>query len=215
MEHSYIDKYCERDSFLHRLNARTKFLSFFLFIVLITATPPQRYVCLIAYFVIVVMLVCVSKVPVKHFAKSLIEIIPFAIFIVIFVPFFKKSSEGLVIVWNVVVKSFLSILIITLLSSTTKFHHLLAGLQKLHFPKLFIMNLSFMYRYIFVLLDEKMRIERAVASRHHGKIKNFHKVFGSVIGSLFIRTYQRSERIYSAMCSRLFDGDIKTLGDRD
>jgi cobalt/nickel transport system permease protein len=98
------------------------------------------------------------------------------------------------------------------LSSTTRFDALLKGLEKLGVPSLFIMLLSFMYRYVFVLTDEAMRMQRARDSRYCGVApKGRIKVLANIIGTLFIRTYERGEQVYKSMAGRGFDGEIKTL----
>jgi cobalt/nickel transport system permease protein len=128
----------------------------------------------------------------------------------IFIPFLKQ--DGFSIFLNVLVKSYLSCLCLILLSSTTDFSCLLKGLEKLYVPKIIIMILSFMYRYIFVLVDELMRILRAANARNFsGGMLYKIKVIGSIIGILFLRSFERGERIYLAMISRGFDGKIRTI----
>lgn len=80
-------------------------------------------------------------------------------------------------------------------------------------PKIFIMIMSFMYRYLFLLVDEVQRMQRAKESRSFGKAKHLHtlRTLSNIIGVLFIRSYERAERVYLAMCSRGFHGEIKTL----
>ena len=105
-----------------------------------------------------------------------------------------------------------SILCFIILVSTTRFIDFLKALEWFKIPKIIIMLLSFLYRYIFIFTDQAMRMDRARKLRTFGK-KPFHqfKVFGNMIGSLFGRSYERGERIYAAMVSRGFDGEIKTL----
>ncbi|MDD5688641.1 MAG: cobalt ECF transporter T component CbiQ [Elusimicrobia bacterium] len=209
MDHLYIDKYSDLNSFIHRLDPRIKLISFLIMIIFIILTPPSANIQFFGYFLVTFLIIFMSKVPILHFLKSLYSILPFVILIVIFVPFL--GGNGLIVFKNVLIKAFLSILILTILSATSKFQELLKGLDRLKLPKVFILILAFMYRYIFVLIDEKMRAERAIASKYFGK-KIFlqFKVLGHIIGSLFINTFERAERIYIAMCSRLFDGEIKT-----
>jgi cobalt/nickel transport system permease protein len=148
--------------------------------------------------------------------------------IAIFIPFFKQGEvagsyniwlwrvsvtySGLFILANIVVKSWLCILSLILLSATTKFTALLKGLKQLGIPKVMVLILSFMYRYIFVLVDEVMRMRRARDSRNFGggRLRQL-KTLGNMIGTLFIRSYERGERVYVAMLSRGFDGEVRTL----
>ena len=99
-----------------------------------------------------------------------------------------------------------------ILTSTTRFTDLLKGFERMHFPKLIIMILSFMYRYIYLFTDELMRMKMAKDARSAGGGRWFHiKVLANMVGVFFIRAYERGERVYLAMCSRGFDGTVKTL----
>lgn len=228
MEHSFIDKYSDRDSLLHRLDPRVKIICLVGFIILMVLTPPQYFHVFGQYFLVVVALLAISRIPFWFFIKRSLIVIPFVIAIAFFIPFFKEgrtafildlwlfklsvSYEGILIFWNVLAKAWLSIMVLILLSATTKFSRLLKGLEKLKFPKVLIMNLSFMYRYLFLITDEAQRMGRARNMRYFGgQFFRQLKVLGNMIGSLFIRSYERAERVYAAMCARGFDGTARTI----
>ena len=79
-------------------------------------------------------------------------------------------------------------------------------------PRVMVMILSFMYRYIFVLVDEVMHIKQARDSRNFGGKRLWQlRTIGNMIGTLFIRSYERGERVYAAMVARGFDGHSRTL----
>jgi len=148
--------------------------------------------------------------------------------IAIFIPFFKEGEvagsyniwlwqvtvtySGLQVLWNILAKAWLSILSLILLTSTTRFSNLLRSLEKLRLPRVMTMILSFMYRYIFVLIDEAMRMKQARDSRNFGggRLRQLRTI-GNMIGTLFIRSYERGERVYAAMVARGFDGQTRTL----
>jgi cobalt/nickel transport system permease protein len=99
-----------------------------------------------------------------------------------------------------------------LLMSSTRLANLLKALERLNCPQVFTMILSFMYRYIFVVADELMKMRLAKEARSLGGQKWFHtKVLASMISILFVRSYERAEAVYLAMCSRGFDGKIRTI----
>jgi len=181
-----------------------------------------------SYLAVIAAIILIARVPFSHVLKRSLVIIPFVVLIAIFIPFFKKGEvaggynlglirltitySGLWVLWNILIKSWLSVLSIITLSSTTKFPDLLKGLEQLKMPKVMVMLLSFMYRYLFVLVDEVERYRRARDSRFFGgQYLQQIRVLGNIIGVLFIRTYERGERVYTAMVSRGFDGKIKTL----
>jgi cobalt/nickel transport system permease protein len=116
------------------------------------------------------------------------------------------------VLWNVTIKSTVSVLAIILLSSTTPFPEMLKGMERLRVPHLLTTLLSFMYRYIFVLMDELQRMRRARDSRGwRGKWLWQVKVIGHMIAALFLRSYERGERVYAAMLARGYDGGVRTI----
>ncbi len=229
MKHDFIDRYSGIDSPLHRLDARAKILSFFSLIIICVSTPPDAYLSFLGYFVFLLGAIAVSSVPWRYVLLRSLVIIPFVVLVAMFLPFLNTgtqsggyslgigalqvSKSGLLIFWNVLIKSFLAILAIILLSSTTPFPKLLQGLEQLRVPRVFIMLASFAYRYIFVLADEAMRMKTARDSRGYGGRWLWQsKVIGHMIGSLFLRSYERGERVYMAMVSRGFEGKATSLG---
>src|SRR5208337_2865218 len=98
---------------------------------------------------------------------------------------------------------------IILLSSTTTLPQLIKGMEKLGSPKIFTMLASFMYRYSFILIDEVYRMKRARDSRSFGGRWLWQtEVIGHMIGTLFLRSYHRGERVYLAMLSRGYQGTM-------
>jgi len=230
VKHSFIDEYSGLDSFIHRLDPRTKLVASMAFIVAVVLTPASNWRVFVFYFGIISFLLILSKLPPLYVLKRALVIFPFVFLVAIFIPFFKEGEiagsyniwlwqvsvtySGLFILANVMVKAWLCILALILLSSTTKLAELLKGLRQLGIPRVMILILSFMYRYIFVLADEVMRMQQARDSRNFGG-KRLHqlKTIGNMVGTLFIRSYERGERIYAAMLARGFDGQIRTLKD--
>lgn len=228
MKHSFLDKYSDLGSIIHRLDPRVKLIFFFVLILVIVSTPPQELVKFSGYFLILLILVLLSRIPLPFvFVRSLV-IIPFVLLTAIFIPFFKGgevagsynfltlhltiSHKGILIFQNILIKSWLSVLSLTILTSTTKFSSLLKALEILKIPRVMILIASFFYRYMFLLVDQIMKIKNARDSRSFKKNPVYQfKVIGYMIGELFIRTYERAERIYLAMLSRGFNGTIYTL----
>lgn len=193
-------------------------------------TWPEGLVSFCLYGAILGLLVILSRLPIGFVLKRSFGVIPFCLVIALFVPFIKGgepigavnlgplrlelSYEGVLLFWKILIKAYLSGLCMILLSATTRFSYLLKALERLKMPKIFIMILSFMYRYIFVLVDELFRMNRARESR---QVKTNWwlriKSLAHMVGVLFIRAYERAERIYCAMCSRGFQGQIITQSD--
>lgn len=228
MKHSFIDKYSDRDSLIHRLDPRTKFIITLLFILAVVLTPPNQWLAFAGYLVTISVVAVLSTVPIGYILKRSLVIMPFVLLIAVFIPFFREGEiagsyniwlwqvsvtySGIWVLVNIVIKAWLSIISLILLSSTTKIIDLLNGLERLHVPRVMIMILSFMYRYIFVLVDEVMRMKQARDSRNFGGGRLWHiKTVGNMVGTLFIRSYERGERVYAAMAARGYDGQARTL----
>lgn len=226
MKHSYLDKYAHLQSPIHRLDARAKIIGLFALIIACVTTPANSYLAFAGYGLILIATWLASKLPLKHVLGRSLVIVPFVLLVAAFIPFLKPgtvsgsynlggltvSQSGLLVLFNIALKSYLAIISIILLSSTTPFDKLLKGLEQLKVPSLFITITAFMYRYLFVIADEALRMKRARDSRNFsGKWIGDSKTIGHMIATLFMRSYERAERVYVAMVSRGYDGNIKTL----
>src|SRR4030042_4244438 len=211
MKHSFLDQYSDRDSLIHRLDPRTKLIAVFLFILAVSLTSQVLWPVFSLYFVLIAVLVTLSTVPVFYIFKRSLVIIPFVLLITIFIPFFKEGEPIATFhIWTwqvsasyfciqlfitILVKAWLSILSLIVLTSTTTISDLLHGMEQLRLPRVMVMIFSFMYRYIFVLTDEVMRMRQARDSRNVGGGRIRHgETVGALAGTLFIRSYERGAR---------------------
>ncbi len=129
------------------------------------------------------------------------------------------SREGLVAVVSILAKSWLSVTAAVVLTATTSAVDLVRALRSLALPRILVATVSFMYRYIFVIAEEALRLMRARDSRSAGVEGRKSGgtawwragILGSMVGSLFLRSYERSERVYAAMQARGYDGEPRFL----
>ncbi len=204
MRHFYIDRYSRIDSYIHRIDPRIKIIAIFALIVFIILTPADYFVSFALYAAFIAILIFVSKIPALFILKRSLVIIPFVLMVALF--------NGLAIFWNVLIKAYLSVLSMIMLTSSMRFGDFLKALEKLKLPRIFIMVLSFMYRYVFVIEDELMKMKQAKEARSVGGSNWLQsKALANMLGVLFIRAYERAEKVYLAMCSRGFSGEIKTI----
>jgi cobalt/nickel transport system permease protein len=213
------------DSPIHRLDARTKIIVFFALILITVSTPPTSFRLFGVLAMVLIGIALVAKLPLVHLAKKVLVILPFLFLVTVSIPFMKKdgieggyplgivgisvSRSGLWILWNVVIKSSLGVFSIILLYSTTPFPKLIKGMEWLRVPRIFTVLISFMYRYSFILVDEIQRMKRARDSRSFGgKWLRQTKTIGHMIGTLFLRSFLRGERVYMAMLSRGYNGTM-------
>lgn len=225
MNHSFIDEHSNIDSPLSRLDSRVKVIGFLLLVACIALTGRESFRPYFFYGIIVVLLALVSRIPPGHIIKRSAVIAPFLIVMAAFVPFmpggdpvlsfglapveFTVSQKGLQLFSSLAIKSFLSLTALIILTASTPFVRLLKALQDLRVPLIIIMVLSFMYRYIFIIEDEFMKMKQARDSRMTRQKGLLHfRSLANLVGVLFIRAYERSEAVYMAMCSRGFRGQI-------
>jgi cobalt/nickel transport system permease protein len=129
------------------------------------------------------------------------------------------TNLGVIRFFSILVRSWLSVQMAILLVATTQFTDLTHAFEHLRVPRVLTTIVAFLYRYLFVLTDEVYRLLRARESRsaglpglkHGGKLTWRAKVAGSMVGQLFLRSYERSDRIYNAMLSRGYIGHIRTI----
>lgn len=212
MEHGFLDKYSNLNSPLHRIDPRVKAVTFFITILFIVLTSPERFTAFLLYGALISILILLSRIPLFFILKKLLFLVPFVLLIAISLPFYNEN--GLLVLWNVVIKSVLSMLCMTLLSNTVSFTELLKALDSLKLPKPIIMILSFMYRYVYISVDELMRMNRARESRaasNRSRINAKFRTLSNIVGSLFVRSYERGEKVYLAMRSRGFSGEVKSM----
>jgi cobalt/nickel transport system permease protein len=128
------------------------------------------------------------------------------------------SGQGLTEFATIALNSWISVQAALLLAFTTPFHDLIDALRELRLPRVMVSIIGFMYRYLAVMGDEAERMARARSARSAdptgrggGTVRWRASVTGRMVGSLFLRSYERSERIYSAMQARGFDGELRYL----
>lgn len=214
----YFDTLSYKDTFIHRLDPRSKLLVTIACILTVVSFPKYEISGLMPFFLFPVLIMALGDIPARFIMKKVLLVSPFAIFIGIFNPildtsvaydlFGLKVSGGWISFFSIIIKFILAITSALLLIATTSFPGVCHGLQRIRVPEIFITQLLFLYRYIFVLVEEAMKIVRARDMRSFGKKGYDLKVFISLISVLFVRTIERAERIYQAMLSRGFDGSI-------
>lgn len=225
MNHSFIDGHSNIDSPLSRLDPRVRVIGFLLLVACIALAGRESFRVYSFYGMIVALLALVSRVPLLHIFKRTVVIAPFIMVMAAFIPFMPGgdpvfrlnfasveiavSRTGLLLFSSLAIKSFLSLASLIILTASTPFVRLLKALQDLRVPLIIIMVLSFMYRYIFVIEDEFMKMKQARDSRMTRQAGLFgFRSLANLVGVLFIRAYERSESVYMAMCSRGFSGKI-------
>jgi cobalt/nickel transport system permease protein len=217
----FIDQLSYKNTFVHRLDPRAKLIATLLFLFTVISFSKYEIAALLPFFLYPMLLMTIGEIPFMFIVKKVFLVSPFAVFIGIFNPLLDSGqvlifygltiSAGWLSFFSIMLKFTLTVSTALLLIATTSFPNVCHALRQLGLPSLFVSQLSFLYRYIFVLMEETMRIVRARNMRSYGKRGKGIRIFVRIVGILFIRTVERAERIYFAMLSRGFQGDMPSL----
>jgi cobalt/nickel transport system permease protein len=151
-------------------------------------------------------------------------VLPLILFVAVFLPFFRKggathdlgpftvSDAGLAVLASVAAKATIGTVSAVLLGATTTFPSVLRGLEGLRVPRLFTLIAAFMYRYLFVIVEEVHRMRTALSARAYRPRHALQAApIGRAVTALFLRTYGRGERVHLAMLARGYRGTMPEL----
>ncbi len=204
---------------VHTAPAHLKLATLVLFMLVVVATPSQWFWVFGFYLVVLGVVVALSRVPVGYLAKRMLIETPFVVFAVL-VPFiaqgprvevlwFSVSEPGLLAAWGLLAKGSLGVLASLTLAATTEPQAVLVGLRRLRLPELLVQIMGFMLRYLDVVTAEMGRMLTAMRSRGCDPRSPRHwPVLARSLGALFIRSYERGERVHLAMLARGYDGTL-------
>ena len=232
----FLDPYHHRSSPVHQLDPRVKLLLSLAFTLTSALTPPGAWPAYILLLAMVLSVEILSDLGVRHVQKRSLLALPFIlaalpiIFTVSGDPLASFSigpwtltitQPGLERFISIALKSWISVQAAVVLAASTPFPALLAAMRAIYIPRLLVAIFGLMWRYLFVLADEALRLMRARAARSGqadtpgartgGSLTWRARVTGGMAGNLFLRAFERSDRIYMAMLSRGYDGEVRTI----
>ncbi|MBU2490513.1 MAG: cobalt ECF transporter T component CbiQ [Proteobacteria bacterium] len=221
LEIGRLDTLAAGDSALHRLDPRAKLLATLVFIVTVVSFDKYTVSGLAPFFLYPFVLVSAGGLPAGFLFKKLLWVAPFALFIGIANPFLDRDvlihlgplgiSGGWVSFCSIMMRFFLTVSAALILIALTGFNSVCMALEKLGTPAPFVVQLLFLYRYLFVLVEEAARMVRARALRSFSGRTMPFKTFAPLVGQLLLRTLDRAQRIHLAMRCRGFDGRVRVL----
>ena len=232
--------YLVGNSILHRTDARIKvaFMLTFLFVTALLPTGAWAVYLLMAGFLIMALLL--SDLPLgKLLERSLLMEVPILLVVLpqLFLDKGDRFELSLFLDWKISVslsalikilsllfKSWLSVQAVVLMAAVTRFEDMLSALCAMRLPRLLAAILGLMWRYLFIMIDEVQRMQRARASRSAclhdsnarpaGSLLWRASVTGNMAGTLMLRSLQRGDRVYQAMLARGYDGDIRSVDEQ-
>ncbi len=229
----YIEKSAYKDSHIHRIDARVKIVCAFSLIIAMVAVPysPLVFWVGVIFFLFFLGIWLMSRLPVTILIKRLALVLPFGLFIIIFQIFFTNRyytvfhvianlpfgihiyAESLEFATILFVKFIVSVSSIILLSSTTKLQDMLEGAGRMGLPAEFALTLGMMIRYLFVFGYIYRKVNESLATRcfdpFDPDLPYMYRLkqVGYTIGSIFIRSYEQGERVYTSMLCRGYGSD--------
>ena len=217
--------YIHEHSPVHRMVPETKIVAAFGIVACIAITPREAVWAFGLYAFLLVVLDFVARIPLRFALVRLAAVVPFILF-ALFLPFLgtgetvrvvgiEMSVEGLWAAWNIIAKAALGASVTIVLTATTEVPELIRGLGVLRVPVLFTSIATFMVRYLELISDELRRMRVAMTARGYDpRWLAQARPIATSAGALFVRSYERGERIHDAMLSRGFTGDMPAFGRR-
>jgi cobalt/nickel transport system permease protein len=234
MHFDLTDQYRARPSFIHRLDPRVKVVVVLAFILAAGLMPIGAWGGFAALLILVLAASQASGLGLTFALRRSFIVLPFVVValpllftvpgeIIYQLPLtgWTITAQGLDRFLSLMLRSWIAIQAAILLTAATPFPDVLWALGALRFPRLLVATMGFMVRYFFVLADETARMLRARAARSAqlaGRRKPSPlwqgRVAGNMVGSLFLRALERSERVHAAMLARGYTGQPSRLAHR-
>jgi cobalt/nickel transport system permease protein len=214
-----LDRLARLDSAVHRVDPRAKVLATAVFIVCVVSFDRYEVLGLLPFVVFPVVLAAEGGIPFGFLGRLLLVVSPFALLVGAFNPLLDREvvtqlggveiAGGWVSYASILLRFFLTAAAALVLTATTSFAGVCLALERFRVPDVLVTQLLLLYRYIFVLGDETLRMGRARSLRAVGRRGTGLRVYAQMLGQLLLRTFARAERIYLAMKCRGFDGQVR------
>lgn len=214
-----------QNSVLHNIDSRIKLIV--LVLIIVFAVTTTNYVILVTLEVYLLLLIVISRISLKDALIRVLLILPFGFFIAIFQPFIQPGDvlytlpfgihitlQGVLFAQLLLTRLIISITSIVLFSYITPMKDIAEAFRRLHMPNEFAMIFSLFVRFIFLFYDELTSIRQAQASRcfsftnstpYTWKIKQV----GYLFLMMFLRAYEKGEKVYESMASRGYSSESK------
>ena len=217
--------YVHEHSVVHVLPPQVKVAAAIVFVFIVALTPREALWSFVVYATAIATVGVISRIRARFVFVRMLGILPFIAFAIV-LPFIASgaqidvgglslSREGLWAAWNVLAKAGIGAATSILLAATTEVPDILSGLQKLKVPSLLTSIAGFMIRYLELIVEEIGRIRVAMTSRGYDPRWLWQaRPIAASAGAMFIRSYERGERVFDAMLARGYTGEMPDLRGR-
>lgn len=216
-----MDRLSRCESLIHHLDARAKVIATFAFCISVVSYGKYTVAPLCGFLFYPAVMISLAGLPWRYLLRKLLLVAPFAVMVGIFNPLLDREvmlrigslpvSGGWISFMSIMFRFVLTVMAVLVLLATTGIDGVCRAFDRLGFPRVFAVQVMFLYRYIFLLTEETLRIVRARAVRGAGVNAPGIPVFIRIVGSLLVRSIDRAHRVYAAMESRGFDGHVRTM----
>jgi cobalt/nickel transport system permease protein len=209
---------------IHRLDPRAKIAGMVAITIVAVSTPLDAWPVFACCCALLVAVAAVARVSPRSIWRRVSFLLPIVLAAAIFLPFVRRGGqqyelgpltvheEGLRIFAAVSLKAIIGTVSAVLLGATTTFPQVLRGLEAMRVPRLLVLISAFMYRYLFVIVEEVGRMRAALSARAYRPRNALHAgPIGRMATAMFLRTYSRGERVYNAMLARGYGGHMPQL----
>jgi cobalt/nickel transport system permease protein len=228
----FLDPYRPRASLIHDLDPRVKFVLTLAFILTTSLTPVAAWPVYVLLFALVLAVAILSELGVAYVLRRAALALPFVLAAVPLIftagpPDLAQiggvglSQPGVERFLSITLKSWISVQMAIILTASTAFPDLLLAMRAVKVPRVLVAIFGLMWRYLFLLVDEAGRLMRARAARSGagtmpgrrvgGSLAWRARVTGGMAGNLFLRSFERGDRIYAAMVARGYDGEVRAF----
>lgn len=214
-----LDELASHDTPVHRIDPRAKVLTTAVFLLCVVSLGKYEVGRLLPFALFPVLTIAHGELPAGFLARKVVAVAPFALFVGILNPLLDRAtvaevagiavSGGWVSFASILLRFALTTTAALTLVATTGMTGVCAALGRLGVPHVLVTQTLLLYRYLFVLGEEAMRMARARSLRSVGSRGMGVRVYASMLGHLLLRTYARASRVYQAMLARGFDGRIR------
>jgi cobalt/nickel transport system permease protein len=214
--------YVHEHSAVHRMAPEAKLVAAIGVVVSIAVTPREAIWAFGIYAAMIVSIAVLSRIRLSFIVVRLLAVAPFVLF-AFFIPFvatgetievgfLELSVDGLWGAWNILIKAVLGASVSIVLTATTEVPAIIRGLRVMHVPALFVSIATFMIRYLELITDELRRMRVGMTARGYDpRWLTQARPIAASAGALFVRTYERGERVHAAMVARGFTGEMPTF----
>lgn len=212
VHHVVLERWSQRDSPLHRRDARAKILAALVLLILIGTCPRATAGLAAGFLAMLSGAAMLARLPLTGILARAGVVLPFSLAFAAISVLAGDTGRAQALL----LKSYLSALVVLLLAGTTPMPLLLNSMERMGAPAFLLTVAQFLYRYLFVISEEAQHMRTAAVSRGAtlGSLMARGARFRAAAGAvavLFARSYARAERIHRSMLARAFDGHFRRL----